>query len=1164
MSEQRSKGLGGFLRRLFAGHSEETRQHMRETGTDYSIGGGFRKRAFEETKPSTRKKRRCPGGFAGMVLAALAAMALSSPSQAPGQVTPGPVWKLIGVHLPTNVAPGKKGELFLVAANMGGDAAEGTVTITDTLPTGVKPLTPLPLPRDNDPDSPAPKCEVVGQTVTCTDQGPIASGRQFEVRISYEVDLLTPEGQLSDEATISGGGAEEVKTETTFTVDGTPPPFGFLPSREGGPDAPLTEADGSPLSKAGAHPYQLTASLGFPTKKSEGKLISLIGSGTAHEVIVDLPRGLIVNPTATPVLCREAELVTLESCPPESQVGQISVITVETAPKAAVSPLFNMVPPPGEAASLGFDALGVGAYVHLTGSVRSDGDFGLSGTTQDVLAIPLHPVFGARAELWGDPSSPLHDHVRGECSFSETKGCTKPVPAQKTALVTLPGECPGKASETKFRADSWQEIGDFVEGTYASADLKGNPTKVKECGALEFEPSISAQPTTNQVDSPSGFNFTLKQPQNFDLGELSTAVLKDATVQLPEGLVVNPSAGEGQESCTPTQIGLKSAIGASPVRFNKVPDSCPDAAKIGTIEVKTPLLAEVDETEAVIERDPEGNPIPRPLHGDVFLAEPFSNPFNELLAIYFSIEDPKSGTVAKFATKVSADPKTGRLTNILTESPQLPLEEVSLKIFDGPRAALRTPAACAPYTTTTDLVPWSSPEGPDAAPADSFALSSSPRGACPASAESAPNTPGFVAGTLSRQAGAFSPFVLKVSREDATQPIGGFEATLPPGLSAKLAGIPICSEAQIAQVMARNKPEEGVIEQADPSCPAASEVGTVEVAAGAGPTPLNVSGRVYLTGPYKNAPLSVLIVTPAVAGPFDLGAVAVRTALYVDGKTAQVRAVSDPLPTILEGIPLDLRSAVVRMGRPQFTLNPTSCEPMSTNALATSVFGSGAALSSPFQVDGCEALPFKPKLALRLKGGTKRGAHPSLQGTLTMKPGEANIAKTSVALPRSEFLDQSHIRTVCTRVQFAADQCPKGAIYGHAKAITPLLDEVLEGPIYLRSSNNELPDAVGVLKGPPSRPIQIEVSARIDSFKQGIRANFEAVPDAPVSKVVVTMQGGAKGLLINSRNLCKTKKALRSATVRMVGQNGKTHNSRPVLKNDCRKRGKKGKGPRGR
>ncbi len=377
---------------------------------------------------------------------------------------------------------------------------------------------------------------------------------------------------------------------------------------------------------------------------------------------------------------------------------------------------------------------------------------------------------------------------------------------------------------------------------------------------------------------------------------------------------------------------------------------------------------------------------------------------------------------------------------------------------------------------------------------------------------------------------------------------------LPKGLLGRLAGIPYCPEAAIATALSRSGEGEGAVEQAAPSCPAASEVGTVNVGAGAGDQPLFVQGRAYLAGPYKGAPLSLVIVTPAIAGPFDLGTVAVRTALQVDSESAQITAVSDPIPAILHGLPLDVRSVVVNMARPGFTLNPTSCEPKSVGGTATSTLGTIAPLSHYFQASECGRLAFEPELALRLRGGTKRNSYPALTATLTYPKGlSSNIAAATVALPRSEFLEQSHIRTICTRVQFAADQCPKGSIYGKARAISPLLDKPLEGPVYLRSSSHPLPDLVAALDG----QIEVDLVGRIDTVKGGgIRTSFEGVPDAPVSKFVLSMAGGKKGLLVNSRNICARPQR---ATAEFTAQNGRINVLRPLLKARCGKHGKQRK-----
>jgi hypothetical protein len=511
------------------------------------------------------------------------------------------------------------------------------------------------------------------------------------------------------------------------------------------------------------------------------------------------------------------------------------------------------------------------------------------------------------------------------------------------------------------------------------------------------------------------------------------------------------------------------------------------------------------------------------------------------------VESPEDGLVIKLPGKVDLNPATGQVTSTFDQNPEAPVSGVQLKVRGGASAPLRTPVACGKYSTTSSLTPWSAPEsGPPAAPKDSWSISKGPGGG--ACASSQPNSPTFKAGTASPIAASYSPFVMKLSREDGSQQFSSLSVTPPPGLLAKLAGVPYCPDSAVATAEAKT----GKQEQASPSCPAASRVGTVVAGAGAGPAPYYATGSAYLTGPYKGAPLSLAIITPAVAGPFDLGNVVVKTALQVDPETAKVTAASDPLPTILQGIPLDVRSVTVSLDRPGFTLNPTSCDPMEVTGSLTSVTGAAAPLSDRFQVGECTRLGFKPSLKINLKGSTKRAGNPALTATVTYpKGGYANIASASVALPHSAFLDQSHIKTICTRVQFAADQCPAGSIYGKAKAITPLLDQPLEGPVYLRSSSNPLPDLVVDLRG----QIHVALVGRIDSVKGGIRTTFDSVPDAPVSKFTLEMQGGKKGLLENSRDLCKS---VNKATAEFTGQNGAAKESRPVLKAKCPKKARKG------
>jgi len=961
--------------------------------------------------------------------------------------------------------------------------------------------------------------------------------RSVNLNIAIDVESAAPTTLLNT-VTIEGGGAAPAVKTTATTVSTERGPFGFI-SGSSGLFGTATSPDGSVATQAGSHPGQYEAtSVAFPVYS--GSVEAYASGGGVKDIFVDLPRGMVVNPQATPE-CTEVQLESTgeqregSGCPSASQIGTVSPdFSAGQKFQSSAIPLYNMVPPAGMPAEFGFEFL-QGIYVHIAGGLRSNGDYVLTSASDEIPAkLALE---GVKVNLWGDPTSEIYDEQRGICA-SPLNNVPSTCPTERlgTAFVTMPSHCGGPLVTT-VKIDSWVEPTNAFTRSFESADANGSPVGVDGCNQLQFEPTIESRPTTNLADSPSGLDFDLKQPQNEEFESLSTANLKDTTVALPQGMALNPSAGAGREACSSAQIGLATAVGQTPIRFSEEAAHCPDASKIGSVEVKTPLLED-------------------PLEGNVYLAKPFDNPFGTLLGIYLAIDDPQTGTIAKLPGKVEADPQTGQLTTTFTESPELPLEDVRLHLFNGPRAALTTPQTCGTYTTTSELTPWSTPEGADAHPTDSFETTTSPNGgACPRSPGEAANRPSFSAGTISPQAGSYSPFVLHLAREDGTQRISGIDTTLPEGLTGKLAGVAQCPEAAIAAAKAREAPNQGAAEIQGPSCPASSEVGTADVAAGSGITPLHVQGHAYLAGPYEGAPISLVVITPAVAGPFDLGAVTTRVALHVDPETARIHAVSDPLPQILDGIPLDVRSIALELGRPDFSLNPTSCDPMAVGGSVTSALGMSQALSSPFQVGGCSALPFKPKIAISIKGATKRGGHPALKAVATARPGEANIGRVAVALPPTEFLDQGNIKTICTRVQFSAHACPAASIYGKATATTPLLDSPLSGPVYLRSSTHKLPDLVVALKGPASQPIEVVLVGKVDTFHKGLRNTFEGVPDAPVTKFTLQMQGGPKkGLIENSANICR---ASNKATVLMDGQNGKAHDFKPVLKTSCGGKGRK-------
>jgi uncharacterized repeat protein (TIGR01451 family) len=1023
-----------------------------------------------------------------------------------------PAWRLYSIALPTNMRVGKEGQLVFDVTNVGGGPTSGPIKVTVDVAEGLT-ITKTELLG-------GASCPVVGQTVTCTLPERYNPGDLLQVAVN-----VTPEAgaaaSLVSEAQIEGGGAVPVAKTLPVEISSLIPPFGFL-GGESGFSAPLGSAEGLAATQAGSHPYQLTVEFSFPSERPNKE--SLLSASQVRDVSVDLPPGEIVNPNSTAALCTEVQLNT-KQCPVASQIGMVTLTTwglglVLPEP----SPLFNMDPVPGAPSTFGFDLGGFGIYVHIIGSLRSDGDYGLSGGTTEILARGSNPALGVRLAFWGDPSSSSHDAARGEClgaALFSKEFCPAEEETQ-TALLTAPVQCSGQPTITRGRADSWQETGVFKTGSYESADLAGTPVAVNGCNQLQYEPSIEVKPTTNLADSPSGLNVDIHQPVNEAPGGISPAMMRDLRFALPEGMSVNPSSANGLGACSEAQAHVHTPI----------PTECPNDSKLGNAEVVTPLLA-------------------HPLTGALYLAQPFHNPTNSLIGLYLEINDPESGTVANLAGKVIADPVTGQLTTVFEDNPQLPLEDIRTHLFTGPRAALRTPANCGAYASKVDLTPWSAPQTPVAHISDPFAIEANPNGgACPAQGQPLPNTPSFTAGTLSPQAGEYSPFLFKLTRKDDTAEPVRVDTTLPPGLTAKLAGIPYCSEAAIARAASRSNPNEGIFERNDPSCPPASKIGTLDVATGAGITPLHTQGNVYLSGPYEGAPISLAIISPAIAGPFDLGTVVSRVALNVDPETAKVTGTSDPLPSILYGIPLDIRQITFRLDKPDFTLNPTSCDPMSIGGEMQTATGGSSPLLAPFQVGGCSSLGFKPKLALRLKGGTTRGAHPALTANLTYpKAGKyANVKVAQVTLPHSEFLDQAHIGTVCTRVQFAANACPAKSVYGKASATTPLLGGPLQGPVYLRSSSHELPDLVVDLHG----QVDVVLAGRIDSINGGIRTTFEAAPDAPVTKFTLQMQGGKKGLLVNSTNLCRHPNANKAVSL-MEAQNGKVFDTEPELANSCKK-----------
>ncbi len=887
--------------------------------------------------------------------------------------------------------------------------------------------------------------------------------------------------------------------------------FGFVP---GSLSAVAENQDETIAGLAGSHPYSYTVSFAFNTEPSGD-----VEGGEPRDIIADLPPGFVGNPLAVPRCTRQQFEGVFAKCPTDTQVGVIHAILPEIG--EVKLPIFNIEAPPGVAGQLGGSA--VNLNVLQNASVRTDEGYGL---TVGAFNVP-NAVSAASETIWGVPADPSHDPERGLDALDGGPPVSSEAPP--FPFLTLPTSCEAPM-EVTVRADSKLAPGGFVEQSVLSAEPGGNPAPLIGCESVPFEPSVLASPSSSSLQSSSGLDFELKLPNKGLLDRFGTAETepRKTEVALPAGFVVNPSAAAGIGTCSPAQYAAETPASAPG-------QGCPETAKLGSLLARSPLLEE-------------------PVEGSVYLATPQDNPFNSLVALYIVARVPERGVLIKQAGEVRLDPGSGQLTATFDNLPPLPYSSFKLHFRDGSRAPLTTPSTCGSFTARALLFPFSNPGVPvERNPV--FPVNSGTNGsACASSEAQLPNRPGLEAGTVTPIAGSYSPFVFKLSRENGSQRIGAVETTLPKGVTGKLAGIPYCADAQIAAAAARTHFGEGALEQAGPSCPPATEVGVVTVGAGSG-SPFYVRGRAYLAGPYRGAPLSLAIITPAIAGPFDLGVVVVRTALYVDETTAQIRAVSDPLPTILDGIPLDVRSIALEMNRPNFTLNPTGCNAKSVLGSATSTLGQVAPLSNRFQVGACGALGFKPNLALSLKGGTRRTQHPKLKAVVTYPKGSyANVSRASVTLPRSEFIDPERVASPCTRPQFSEGRCPKDSILGTAKAFTPLLDKPLTGKVYFRANGGErnLPDIVADLGGQIHFVLvgQVDAVVKKSTDISRIRNTFAAVPDAPVSKFVLELKGGKEGLLVNSENLCaKT----RRATVKLTAQNGRTHNTAPVIATSCPK-----------
>jgi hypothetical protein len=893
--------------------------------------------------------------------------------------------------------------------------------------------------------------------------------------------------------------------------------YGFRPGTEGF-NVELKNEDGTVDTQAGSHPFEYSTT----TRANQENIITrgifsneqeyrVPAGGTTKDIEVSLPPGFVGDPGVTSQ-CPEDELAkgitfyNSRSCPPDTQLGyaQLELAGPTSYHFDIDAAVYNMLPRPGEPAEFGMDI--VGFPVVLVPHVRTGSDYGIN---VKFTSIPEgFELLGGKLTLWGVPGDHAHDRYRGECLRYEGEElvslCSLPYTGIVRPFLSLPTSCGGPL-KWSAQIDSYRN-----PGVYSHAEVETPP--MSGCDKLSFAPQIAVAPEPAQAASPSGLSVEITVPQTYDNPHgLAESNLKDTTVTLPAGVAVNPASADGLTGCSEEQVGLEDAAEAT----------CPPASKVGTVEITSPLLTNA-------------------LEGSIFLAQQGNlpgngvNPFGSLIALYIVARDPVSGVLVKLAGEVKPDPVTGQLTTTFLNNPQVPFDTLKLSFTSGPRAALVNPRLCGNYTTTTYMTPYSG--GASASPFWTFPIASGPQGSACTSSQGF--KPIITMGTLSNQAGGFTPFSLTYGRTDADQNLARIQVKTPPGLLGTLSTVALCPEPQAAAG----------------TCGAESLLGHVTVAVGAGATPFYVTGKVYLSTAYNGGQFGLSIVVPAVAGPYNLGTVVVRASVNVDPTTAALTVTSDPLPQILQGVPLLVRAVNVSIDRPNFMFNPTNCNPLAIEGTLSGALGAKVPFSEHFQVTNCAALHFKPKFTVSTSGHTSRKNGASLDAKLSYPTGpySANIAKVKVDLPKQLPSRLSTLQKACPAAVFAADPatCPAGSVLGVAKATTPILPVQLTGPVYFVSHAGEaFPDLKIVLQG---YGVRVDLTGSTFISKAGITSTtFKTIPDVPVSTFELYLPVGPDSALAANGNLCKSKLTMPTA---FVAQNGEEiHQSTPIGLTGCPK-----------
>ena len=901
--------------------------------------------------------------------------------------------------------------------------------------------------------------------------------------------------------------------------------------------APLAEG-GAPDTAAGAHPYALEMKLAFNLASEEPTQPGVFTEGDLRDLRIELPRGLIENPGpdilpkcsaaqfSVPRVSPYEQSASGESCPEQSQIGVVTLHTSSDGGQTRTFGVFNLTPPPGIAAAFGFAPYGVPVTFTSQLLPSATGEYTITWEAHNF--YQSLDLYSLEMTLWGVPWAKGHDGERGNClnetdpsaawaqcplgkQKGESEKCTTKVECEKVYVppppfLSLPTYC-GTPLLFTAHADSWQDpIG--VSSTYEAPALGA-------CETVPFDPQAVGTLTDPRASSPTGFEYVLTNNNEGLLGSIVRAPsqTRTAVVSLPEGVTINPSLGAGLGVCTPAQYAYETA-------FSPQGAGCPNSSKIGEFTVESPLY-EGEFTGALYLAEPDNDPAASAPGAD--------NPFHTLFAVYLVAKQPQRGNLIKLAGELVPNLQSGQITATFEGLPQFPYTNLKIFFREGQRAPLVTPSACGTYYTYSSLTPWLGALGEFHRKAFSTIEAGIGGGPCPEGP--VPFHPTATGGTLNPVAGAYSPFYLHLARNDSEQEITSYSAVLPPGLIANLSGVPFCPDADIAAARSMS----GIAEQEHPSCPAASEIGQTSTGYGVGSALAYASGKLYLAGPYHGASFSIVAIDPAVVGPFDLGVVIVRSALSIDPYTADASissAGSDPIPHIIDGIPIHLRDIRIYVTRPHFTLNPTSCEP---STLTSTLTGSEAPFTNtdditanatvPFQAAGCQTLAFTPGFKVSTSGKTSRSRGASLSAKLTYPAAgignDANIKSVKVELPKQLPARLTTLQKACTDAQFEANPagCPPASIVGHAKAITPILPVPLEGPAYFVSHGGQkFPELIIVLQG-----YGVTTILQGETFinPEGITSStFKSIPDVPVGSFELTLPEGPDSALAANQNLC--------------------------------------------